>query len=463
MSAIVNQKVDFTEGKITPKLIKFAIPIMLTGLLQMLYNASDMIVVGNFAENGTNAVGGIGACTSLITMIIGLFLGLSVGAGVVTAKNIGARRFDNVKDIITTSLLLAVVCGIFVAIFGFIFCKPLLVFMGTPDDILVEAVPYMQAYFIGVPFNLSYLFLAAIVRSSGDSKTPLIILGVAGIFNVITNLVMVLVFNMGAIGVSIATVCAQTLSLIIIAIYLARKNDYLKLSFKNLKVNKNILTSIITIGLPAGLQTTIFAISNVLIQSTINSYGPEAVSGNAAAANLEGFTYTTMNAFYQATLTFVGQHMGARKYDRIPKITLSAVILVVVIGSIMGNTIYLLGDTLLSIYEPESVIVREWGLKRLSIVSTFHCLCGVFEVGSAVLRGMGKSFLSMIISLIGSVLLRIVWIFTICALIPNNIVILYISYPVSWTITVISMYAFVFVMYKKLIRQKEKDLQEKLA
>ncbi|MBO5850722.1 MAG: MATE family efflux transporter, partial [Clostridia bacterium] len=457
------QKVDFTEGKITPKLIKFAIPIMLTGLLQMLYNASDMIVVGNFAPNGSHAMGAVGACSALINMIVGLFIGISVGAGVVVARNVGAKRLDNIKSIIDTSIIFSLICGIIVCVFGVVFAKNLLVLMNTPEEILSEAVPYMQAYFVGVPAGLIYNFLASIVRSTGDSKRPLIFLAVSGLINVLFNMVMVLCFGMGAVGVGIATYVSQYFAMIFIVIYLVKRKDYCNLNLKNVHFSKNVLSSIIIIGLPAGLQSSLFAISNVVIQSSINAYGPEAISGNSAAQSLEAFTYMVMNAFYHGTLTFVGQNMGARKYDRIPKIAISSILSVTVIGLVMGLGIYIFGDFFLSIYEPESAIVREWGLKRLAIVSTMHFMVGVMDIGSGVNRGMGKSLLSMIISLLGSVVLRIVWVYTVCVMFPNNITVLYISYPISWFLTAIVQYICVYVIYKKLKRQKEKDLQEHLV
>ncbi len=454
----VKRNQDFTEGKIAPKLITFALPIMATGLLQMLYNASDMIVVGNFSPNGSFAMGAVGACASIISLIVGLFIGMSVGAGVVVARNVGARRFDNIKSIIDTSLIFSSVCGIVVAILSIIFTKDLLVLMSTPEDILVEAVPYMQAYFVGVPASLVYNFLASIVRSTGDSKRPLIFLGVSGLINVIFNLIMVLCFNMGAIGVGIATSASQYFAMIFIIVYMARKKDYCNINLKTVHFNKNVLNQIIVIGLPAGLQSSLFAISNVIIQSTVNSYGPEAVSGDSAAHSIENFTYMVLNSFYHASLTFVGQNMGAKKYERIPKIALSAVLCEIVIGLTMGWGLYVFGDTLLSIYEPESAVIRGWGLKRMSIMSTMHFLLGIMDVGSAINRGMGKSLLSMIVSLIGAVVFRIIWVYTVCVIFPNNIMVLYVSYPISWALTTLAHFICAYFIYKKL--KNERNLEK---
>lgn len=456
MENTLKNSVDFTEGKVTGKIIKFVIPIIITGLLQMLYNASDMIVVGNFSSNGTNAMGGVGSSNALISVIVGLVFGVSAGTSVVTAKNIGAKTYDNIKTVIDTSIIFSLILGIIVGVFGFIYTKDILILMGTPTEILSEAVPYMQAYFVGVPGNFVYLILASIVRSTGDSKSPLIILIISVIFNVFANVFMVVCFDMSAVGVGIATAMSQYLSLAIILIYLSRKTDYLKLDLKNIKFSKTTLYSIVSIGMPAGLQTVIFSISNVIIQSSINAYGPDAVSGNAAAANLESFTYTAMNSFYQGVITIVGQNMGAKKYKRVLKVFYSSLILVSIVGLVMGLAIYIFNDAFLRIYEPESAVVRAWGLKRLEIVSKWHFISGIFEVSSGVLRGMGKSGLSMALSIIFSVVLRIVWLFTVCVTIPNNITVLYLSYPTSWIITTISMVICIFSYYKKLTSKKEK-------
>ena len=455
-------KLDFTEGKITPKLLKFSLPLVLSGLLQMLYNASDMIVVGNFSPNGSFAMGAVGACGAIIQMIVGLFIGLSVGAGVVVARNVGAKRYDNIKSVIDTSIIFGSVCGIIVAIISVLLTEKLLILMDTPSDILVEAVPYMQAYFWGLPASLVYNFLAAVVRSTGDSKRPLIFLGVSGFINVILNMIMVLCFNMGAVGVGIATTASQYFAMIFVIVYLMKKKDYCKLDFKTIHFSKSTLRSIILIGLPAGIQSSLYAISNVVIQSNINSYGPEAVSGNSAAHNLEAFTYMVMTSISQGTLTFISQNIGAKRYDRIPKIAYSSIISITIAGLVMGWSIYIFGDALLSIYEPESAVIRQWGVTRLGILSVVHFLAGFIDVGSSLNRGMGKSFLAMIISLIGAVVLRLVWVYTVCVMVPNNISVLYLSYPISWFVTAIVQFTCAFFVLKKLKKQDIKT-QETLA
>ena len=454
MEKVLKNDVDFTEGKVTAKIIKFVIPIIITGLLQMLYNASDMIVVGNFSPNSTHAMGGVGSSSALITLIVGLVFGVSAGTSVVTAKNIGAKTYDNIKTVIDTSIIFSLILGILVGVIGFIFTEDILILMGTPNEILFEAVPYMRAYFIGVPGNFVYLILASIVRSTGDSKSPLIILIISVIFNIIANIFFVVYFSLGAIGVGIATAMSQYLSLVIILVFLTRKKDYLKINLKNLNFNKRILGSILSIGLPAGLQTLILSVSNVIIQSSINSYGPDAISGNSAAANLESFTYTAMNSFYQGVITIVGQNMGAKKYDRVLKVFLSSIILVSIVGLIMGFGIYIFNDAFLRIYEPNSQIVRDWGLMRLEMVSKWHFISGIFEVTTGVLRGMGKSTLSMVLTIFFAVLFRVAWIYTICVIFPNDITVLYLSFPLSWILTTIIMLVCIFYYYFKLEKPK---------
>ncbi len=450
----INERQDFTQGKVFGKLIKFSLPIILTGLLQTLYNASDMIVVGRFYEDGTNAMGAVGSCNSLINLIIGLFMGLAVGAGVVSAQNIGAKRFDKLKNIIDTSFIFSLVSGIALGILGFICAGTLLSWMGTPVEVIGEATEYLKAYFVGVPAGLVYNFLSAILRSSGDTKRPLIFLTVSGLFNVILNLIMVIVFKMGAVGVGIATSASQYLSAIFILIYIVKGKSVCKLNFLNVTFSKGELKNIIRIGLPAGIQSVLFAISNVLIQSTINSYGNDVVNGSAAASNIEAFVYISMNAFYHSTLTFVGQNFGAGKIERIPKITLLASLAVSIVGIGLGALVVCFGDVFLSIYEPDSAVVRDWGIKRLNIIVPLYFLLGAMEVSAGTLRGMGKSVLAMIICLVGTCVFRIVWIYTICKIIPNNISVLFLSYPVSWFITLATNLLFFFVAYKKTTKRK---------
>lgn len=441
---------DFTEGPIFGKLIRFALPLMATGLLQTLYNASDMIVVGRFSPSKEIAMGAVGSCSALINLILNLFMGLATGAGVLAAQNIGAKRYDHLKKVVDTSLISSLICGVILSVFGFFMAEPLLTLMGTPENVLREAVPYMKAYFVGVPACMLYNFLAAILRSSGDSKRPLIFLAISGICNVGLNLIMVLCFSMGAVGVGIATTAAQYISAIMIFVYMSRADIVCKIDTKSIKPDGEKLMSMIKIGMPAGIQGMLFSISNVLMQSTVNTYGDVIVNGNAAAANIEGFVYICMNAMYHSTLTFVGQNVGAGKYDRIKKIVFQNALLVSVVGLIIGVAVTVFHEPLLQIYAPESEAVRAAAANRLYVICSTYFLCGLMEVGCGAVRGMGKAILPMMVSLTGSCLLRIVWIFTICPFFPGNIYVLYLCYPITWIVTASAHFVCSLIVSKKM-------------
>lgn len=450
---------DLTQGNLLIKMLKYSLPLMATGLLQVLYNASDMVVVGRFA--GDFAMGAVGACGSLISLIVNAFISFSVGTSICVAHGIGAKRYDRVERCVHTSLFLGIVLGIIVGVFGFFMARPLLLLMGTPESILAEAVPYMKAYFVGVPACLIYNFLAAALRSSGDTKRPLIFLATAGVLNVVLNLVMVLVFHMGAIGVGIATSVAQYASAIMILVYMMRMEGPCKVNLKEIKVHRFELLEIVRTGLPASIQSMVFSISNVLIQSSVNAYGDIVVSGNTAASNIESFIYTAMNAIYQSTLTFVGQHVGAGKHERIKKIAVMAVIIVIVVGLGIGILCYVFHEQLLEIYKPGDselqIAIRAAGTKRMQIITTTYFLCGIMEVLSGVIRGMGKSVLPMVVSIIGSCMLRIAWIFTVCPMFEGNIQVLYLAWPVTWVVTSTGHLVCCIIAYKQMIRRRDRQ------
>ncbi len=450
---------DLTQGNLLIKMIKYSLPLVATGLLQVFYNASDMVVVGRFA--GDFAMGAVGACGSLISLIVNAFISFSVGTSICVAQGIGAKRYDRVQRCVHTSLFLGIVLGIAIGLFGFFMARPLLVLMGTPEGILAEAVPYMKAYFVGVPACLIYNFLAAALRSSGDTKRPLIFLAISGLLNVGLNLVMVLVFKMGAIGVGIATSAAQFSSAIMILVYMMRMQGSCKVNLRETKVYRFELLEIVRTGLPASIQSMVFSISNVLIQSSVNAYGDVVVSGNTAASNIESFIYTAMNAIYQATLTFVGQHVGAGKHERIKKITVMAVIIVTVVGLAIGAFCYIFHEQLLEIYKPGDsplqIAIREAGTRRMQIITTTYFLCGIMEVLSGTLRGMGKSLLPMVVSIIGSCLFRIVWIFAVCPMFEGNIQVLYLAWPVTWVITSAGHLVCCILSYKQMIRRRNRE------
>ena len=442
-----------TEGPILGKMIRFTIPVMASGILQLLFNAADVAVVGKFA--GEAAMAAVGSCGALINLIINLFIGLAVGAGVIAAQELGARRYEEVDKLISTALTASIIGGIAVMIFGIFMAEPLLRLMDTPEDVLAEAVPYMRAYFVGMPGCLVYNYLAAILRSSGDTKRPLFFLTAAGVVNVILNLIMVLGFHMGAIGVGVATAASQYVAAGLTLLYMSKTKTSLRLS--GFKVYRQKLIRMITIGLPAGLQGCMFSLSNVIIQSAVNAYPTVTIAGNTAAGNLEGFVYTAMNSVYQAAVTFVGQNVGAGKYERIKKIAFQATCLVLIVGLLVGCSLMFFGDKLLLLYasgENRDLIVQA-GVNRLNVIAVCYFLCGLMEVGCGILRGMGKAIQPMIVSLLGSCLFRIVWVWTVCPLFPGQIMSLYVSYPISWLVTGGVHYLFCLYFYRRLIKSRK--------
>ena len=464
MSTTATKKpsVSFTEGPIFWKMLKFALPLMVTAVLQNLYNASDMIVVGNFSPNGSFSVGAVGACGSLITLFVNLFVGLSVGVGICVAQNIGAQRYDVARKYVHTAAVVSFVCGIALGIFGFLTADTLLLWMGTPETLIGEASEYMRVYFVGMPAMLLYNFLASALRSSGDSKRPLIFLTVSGIVNVLVNLLMVIGFGMGAVGVGIATTVSQYLSAVMIVVFMTKTSGVCKLDFKELKVLKPMVVGIIQNGLPTGMQSVVFAISNVLIQTAINSYGDVTVTGSSAANNIEGFIYVAMNAISIATITVVSQNVGAGKYERIKRILMISILMVTAIGLVMGGLMMLFHDQLLSIYEPGddpvAVAVREAGFIKLTFVGLPYFLCGIMECLSGTLKGMGRSLVSMVISILGSCVLRIVWIYAVCPFFPGNIAVLYIAYPVTWIAAITGLAIAVVLIYNHIIKMRDQRL-----
>ncbi len=446
-----SKNVNMTEGPLLGKMIVFTLPVIASGVLQQLFNAADVAVVGKFV--GTAAQAAVGSCGALINLIVNLFIGLSVGAGVIAAQDLGGKRYDDVRKLVSTSLTASLVGGIIVGVFGFVMAEPLLVLMKTKDEVLAEAVPYMRAYFCGMPGCLVYNYLAAILRSGGDTKRPLYFLTTAGVVNVLLNLTLVMVFHMGAIGVGIATAVSQYVAAGLTVIYMLRQKNHFRIT--GFRVSGQKLGRMILIGLPAGLQGCMFSLSNVIIQSTVNGYATTVVSGNTAASNLEGFVYIAMNSVYHTALTFVGQNVGAGKYERLKKIAFLCIGMVMVIGVVLGETVFLFGEELLMIYAPkeDTAAVIAAGMNRLSIVCATYFLCGLMDVACGLLRGMGKAIQPMIVSLIGSCVFRIVWVKTVCPLYPTDIRVLYISYPISWILTTAVQYIFCIYFYRQFMKR----------
>ena len=397
---------DLTSGPLTIKIIKFIIPLMLTGILQLLYNAADSIVVGHY--DGSSALAAVSSVGALINLLVNAFMGLSVGAAVVVAQDYGAKDYEGVSKTVHTSYLISIIGGIVVGAIGLIFSRQFLIWMGSPEDVLPLSTEYLMIYFIGTPANMAYNFGASILRSVGDTKRPLYFLTISGLVNIVLNLVLVIVFHMGVAGVAYATIISQILSAVMVIVYMMKSKDCVRFVPKNMRIYGDKLKKMLYIGLPAGFQGTVFSLSNVVIQSAVNSFGSLVMAGNGAASSLEGFTYTAMNSVYQASLTFVGQNVGAKKYNRINKVQGVCLVLVTIIGLVFGVTTYCLGEPLLSIYLPNDPEAIPYGIIRMSYIALPYFLCGMMEVMVGGQRGMGMSFIPMINTLLGSCVLRIV-------------------------------------------------------
>lgn len=447
-------RMQMTEGPLFINIILYTIPIILTGVLQLLFNAADLIVVGRYC--GSISVGAVGATGSITNLIVNLFIGLSVGAGVTVAQALGSGNQQKAHNIVHTAIPSAVIGGIILTMVGVFGSEYLLGLMGTPSDVIKLSSLYMKIYFCGMTSNMLYNFGAAILRVSGDTKGPLYYLTIAGVINVILNVIFVYFFNMNVAGVALATVISQTLSAILVLLALMKKNDGCRLQLKKLRIHKKELGQIIHIGLPAGIQGSLFSISNVLIQSSINSFGSVVMSGNAATQNIEGFVYTSMNSFHQTALNFTGQNYGAKKYDRIKKIMWMSLLSVSVTGIIAGVSATVFSKPLLSIYITDSQEAIAYGVSRMFYVSLPYFLCGIMDVMTGTLRGLGASIGPMIITVLGVCGFRVAWIFLIFSREQfHSLPVLYISYPISWVVTFIAELITFFVIYNRIKNQKD--------
>lgn len=439
-------QIDMCSGSLADKILRFALPLMASSILQLLFNAADIVVVGRFA--GKEALAAVGSNSALINLMISLFVGLSVGANVVVARDIGAGRHDNVRRSVHTSMTLALISGLFLAVIGVFMARQLLEWMSSPTDVIDLATVYLRIYFVGMPATLLYNFGAAILRAQGDTKRPLYYLTTAGIINVVLNLILVVGFHLDVAGVALATVVSQYVSALLVVRCMVREEGPLKLNPKAMRMEWWVIRRIMQIGLPAGFQGTLFALSNVVIQSLLNGFDdPVVVAGNAAAANLESFAYAAMNAFYQAAITFVGQNYGAGQCKRVDKVAIQCAVFVTVTGLTLGNLIYFFGTPLAGIYAPGEPDVVRMAVVRLGYVCCPYFICGVMEVMVGVLRGLSYSVVPMIVSLIGACGLRLVWAVTIFP-IYHTPEVLYLSYPVTWAITT-AVHALFFFSIRK--------------
>ena len=451
---IMKRTLNMLEGPYLKKILLYTLPIILTGLLQLTFNAADLIIVGQFSENGEASVAAVGATGALTNLIVNMFMGLSVGSGVTVAQALGAGHDKEAHRIVHTAIPAALISGIVLTVIGVFFSETFLIWMGTPRDVLKLSSLYMKIYFGGILGPMVYNFGASILRAAGDTKSPLIFLSTAGVINVALNTVFVVLLRMDVAGVALATVISQFYAAAMVIRTLVRRNDACKLDLKKLKLYKDPLLKIIRIGVPSGIQGSMFSISNVILQSSVNSFGKIVMSGNAAAANLEGFIYTTINSFHQSALNFTGQNTGAQRYGNIRKILITCIACAVFLGSVLGVVLYLLGEPLLALYVPDSEKAVEYGLVRIAYVVLPYFTIALMDVLSGVLRGMGASISPMIICVLGVCGVRIGWIYTVFAQ-HHTLETLYVVYPISWIVTALAE----FVAFIILISQKKKRLR----
>lgn len=446
-----SNQIILTEGPIFKKLLQFSIPLILSSLLQLLFNAADIIVVGNFA--GDDSLAAVGSTGSLVNLLVNLFIGLSVGTNVVAANFYGARKTKEVQETVHTAIFLSIISGIILTIIGVFGTRFILQLMKSPPEVLDLAAVYLRIYFGGITATMIYNFGSAILRSKGDTKRPLYILFFSGILNFLLNLLFVIVFNMDVAGVAWATVISQIIAAILVIIILCRENNEFKLNFRKLKMNPVIVKRIIKIGLPAGFQGIMFSFSNVIIQSSVNTFGSVLIAGNSAACNLEGFIYTSMNGFSQGTLTFCSQNMGAKKLDRIKKVVVVSQFSIIFIGAFLGALFLVFGNQLLGIYSKSPDVIQA-GMSRLWVIFTTYYLCGMMDCLSNAIRGIGHSLMPVISSLCGACIFRIIWLFTVFQIpefhVPFTI---FVSYPISWILTFVVN----LIWYKKYIKNIKFD------
>ena len=438
--------VNMLEGPLLGPIFLFAMPLFITSVLQLAFNAVDIIVVGKFT--GHHALAAVGATGPVINLLVTMFMGISIGASVIMGQNVGARDFKNAQDTLHTAIGISILGGILVLFAGIFTAMPLLRLMQTPPEVIELSGEYLKIYYIGMPGFMVYNFGSALLRAIGDSRRPMYFLTISGVFNVICNLIFVIVFKMGVAGVAIATAISQYIAAALIVASLLKADGYMKLSFDKIRISKDKALGMMKIGLPAGFQGALFSISNILIQSGINSFGSVVMAGNTAAGNLEGFVYMGMNAVYQTSLSFTSQNMGAKQYDRVKKIFWTCVRVVIVVGLVLGVGAWIFGDKLLRLYTDEPEVIK-YGVERLGVVSATYFLCGIMDTMVGGLRGMGYSITPMVVSLTAVCIFRMIWIATIFQSIHTP-VILYLSYPVSWIFAAIGHYINYLYAMKKL-------------
>ena len=439
-------EIDMCNGALAGKMLAFALPLMLSGFLQLLFNAVDMIVLGKFVSS--NALAAVGSTGSMIVLLTSLFMGLAVGTNILTARFYGAGKAESVYKVVHTSIALGLFCGLIMAVGGILAAPALLSGMGTPDELLDMAVLYMRIYFIGMPVGLIYNLGSAILRATGDTRRPLYFLLVAGVLNVGMNLFFILVMHMDIAGVAIATVLSQSAAMLLLLRVLCTSDGWIHLELRKIRFYKKETGQILSIGLPASFQSVVFAFSGVLIQSSINSFGAAAMAGSAAAANIEGFVTTSMNSFHQTVMSFTSQNYGAGKYDRIKKVMWRGLLFNLIAGGCLGNLAYLEGNKLLGIYLNDPASVAS-GMVRLKYTCILYFLLGTMDIFVGVLRGLGYIVQPMIISLAGVCGLRVLWIYTVFQS-SRTLETLYLSYPVTWAVAAVCQAICTWIIWKKI-------------
>ncbi len=457
MKAVTEKKnkyeMDMCSGALLPKILLYSLPLMLSGILQLLFNAADIVVVGRFA--GNDALAAVGSTSALINLLVNVFMGLSVGTNVMVAHFYGAGQKKELEEMVHTAILTSIVSGVILIFVGLALSRPALMMMDTPEDVIDQAVLYIRIYFVGMPAMMLYNFGSAVLRAVGDTRRPLYFLLIAGVINVILNLFFVISLSMDVAGVALATIISQTVSALLVLLCLMRTEGDYRVNLKRLRIVKDKMIKMIQIGLPAGMQGALFSISNVLIQSSVNSFGSIAMAGNTAAQNLEGFVYTAMNSLHQTCISFTGQNYGARQYKRMGRILLICLGCVIVVGVLMGNGVYLAGGTLLQLYSPDTEVIQ-YGILRLAYICTTYALCGMMDVMVGAIRGMGYGVMPMLVSLTGACLFRVVWIMTVFKA-HHSLEVLYVSYPISWGLTfAVHLLCFVIV-YRRMLRRDYTD------
>ncbi len=437
------------NAPIVPSLIAFAVPLILSGFLQLFFNTADTIVVGRFA--GHEAMAAIGATYSLTYLLTNLFIGLSVGVNVVVAKYFGANQENDVGDAVHTAMALGLLSGVLLTLIGLFFSPIFLTWMGTPFDVISRSSLYMRIVFLGMPFNMLYNFGAAVLRAYGDTKRPLYYLTLAGAINVVANLFFVIVLKMDVAGVAIATVISQAISSFLVLIALMRSNDSIKVYLGKIRIKANMMKEILLIGVPAGLQSILFSIANVTVQSSVNTFGSYAVAGNTVSVTADSFIYIASNSMAQANLSFMSQNRGAKKYSRINRIVRSSALISSLIGLVMGWGMFLTGNKLFSIFSSEPEVIR-YALLKSSLVFTTYFIFNYEEVMVSAVRGLGNSLIPMVISVVCICGVRLVWIFTIFR-IYHSFMVLSFCYPLSWVVSAVAMTICFFIYRRKFPRE----------